>query len=349
MLDNDWFRATIARKFVQHTGTQFRPVSVEDEVAMAVKAATGLQREIGCDMQKCAAVVFVSPSFVPMSVARKHLGDAQAIDENIQRAAQRFARQLRLSSCRVVGTNWFCAGYAKGMSILLRRILPTLDIAQDQFALVVTAGRISRITDYECKQTAPLFGDIATVTLVARDDSQRYPPHFQLLQAHAEQKQANGVFFQFHNRENVLAPLPDGGQTRIPQRLVFSLNGMGIADAAPRAMSSALAQSLLVAGLQPADVQHVVPHQAGTAIVRFTAAKIEDLGIRGEIVNGVTSRVGNLSSSSIPFALKQLWHDLHGVVACPTAAVGNPGEAKIAQGCLLLKSTPRHDKRTLAA
>lgn len=349
LLDNAWFRGTIARKFVQHTGTQVRPISLEDEIAMAVQATTNLQRETGCDLQKCAAVIFVSPSFVPVSIVRKYLGDERAIEEDVQRAAQRFACRLRLSTCRVIGTNWFCAGYAKAMSILLRRTLPALNLEKDQFALVVTASRISRITDYECKQTAPLFGDIATATMIARADSCRYPVHFQLLQAHAEQQKADGVFFQFHCRENVLVPMPDGGQTRIPWRLVFSLDGMGIADAAPRAMSNALAKSLFATGLCPADVRHVVPHQAGTAIVRLTAMKMEEIGIRVETANGLTSRVGNLSSSSIPFALKQLWHNLHGTVACPTAAVGNPGEAKIAQGCLLLQSTPYHDKRTLAA
>ena len=82
---------------------------------------------------------------------------------------------------------------------------------------------------------------------------------------------------------------------------------------------------------------------------RLTAMKLEEIGIRGEIANGITSRVGNLSSSSIPFALKQLWNNLHGLVACPTAAVGNPGEAKIAQGCLLLQSTLYHDRRMIAA
>jgi 3-oxoacyl-[acyl-carrier-protein] synthase III len=124
---------------------------------------------------------------------------------------------------------------------------------------------------------------------------------------------------------------------------------MGIADAAPRAMTNALAKSLLVQGLRPEDVRHVVPHQAGTAIVRLTAMKMEEIGILAQTANGLTSRVGNLSSGSVPFALKQLWCRMRGTIACPVAAVGNPGEAQIAQGCLLLQSTPYHDKRTIAA
>jgi 3-oxoacyl-[acyl-carrier-protein] synthase III len=348
-LANDWFGGTIARKFVKHTGTELRPVSLEDEVTMAVRATANLQRETGCDLSNCAAVVFVSPSFVPVSVARKHLGERRAREESVQRAAERFAQRLGLSRGPVIGINWFCAGYAKAMSILLRHSLPSQNFGQDQFALVITAGRISRITDYECNQTAPLFGDMATATLISRADSHRYPIHFELLTANAEQRPASGVFFQFHLRDNVLSPTQDGGQLREPQRLVFSLDGMGIADAAPRAMSDALAKSLSEVQRRAEDVARVVPHQAGAAIVRLTAMKLEDIGIRAETANGLTSRVGNLSSSSIPFALKQLWHGLRGTIACPTAAVGNPGEAKVAQGCVLLQSTVHHDKRSLAA
>lgn len=349
LLGNDWFRGTLSRKFVQHTGTEVRPISVQDEVTMAIQATNNLQREVGCDLQNCKAVVFVSPSFIPVSVARKYFGEERAGEESVQRAAERFAGRLRLSNCTAIGINWFCAGYTKAMSILLRRTLPRLNLGQDQFALVVTASRISRITDYECKLTAPLFGDIATATLVARADSRRYPPHFQLLLALAEKQQASDAFFQFHCRHNVLSPTPDGGQDRTSRRLVFSLDGTGIADAAPRAMTAALARSLSAQGLRAEDVRHVVPHQAGTAIVRLTAMRMEELGIRAETATGLTSQVGNLSSSSIPFALKKLWHRLQGSIACPAAAVGNPGQAQIAQGCVLLQSTPHHDKRTLAA
>jgi 3-oxoacyl-[acyl-carrier-protein] synthase III len=277
------------------------------------------------------------------------MGDQRAKEECVQRAAERFAQRLGLSRGAVIGINWFCAGYAKAMSILLRHTLPALNLGPDQFALVITAGRISRITDYECTQTGPLFGDMATATLIARTDNHRFPTHFQLLTANAAQRPASGVFFQFHVRDNVLLPTQDGGQMRVPQRLVFSLDGMGIADAAPRAMSDALANSLSAAHVRAEDVARVVPHQAGAAIVRLTAMKLEDIGIRAETANGLTSRVGNLSSSSIPFALKQLWHGLRGTIACPTAAVGNPGEAKVAQGCILLQSTVYHDKQSVAA
>jgi len=348
LLSNDWFAGTIPRKFVHQTGTQQRAISLDDEVTMAVQATKILQADTGCDLQDCVALVFVSPSFIPPVAATKYLEREQVREESVQRAAQQLAGRLGLSSVRAIGINWFCAGYVKALAILCRG-LSQLSFAQGKFALVVTASRISRITDYECKQTGALFGDIATATLLASSDSRRYPVRFNVLSADAEIQAADGVFFNFQLRENVLSPTPDGGRTRVPRRLVFSLDGLGVADAAPRAMSVALKKSLVATGIGADKVRFVVPHQAGTAIVRLTAMKLEEIGIRVETANGLTAHVGNLSSSSIPYALKQLWHTLEGTIACPTAAVGNPGVAEISQGCLLLEAVSGRQKLVCAA
>jgi 3-oxoacyl-[acyl-carrier-protein] synthase III len=348
LLGNEWFEGTIPRKFEHHTGTLLRAISLEDEVAMAVRAVKSLQSEVRFDLQDCVALVFVSPSFVPIGVARKFVGEELAREECVRRAALRCARKLGVSTCRVIGVNWFCAGYAKALSIL-HQTLSQLSLRDDQFALLVTASRISRITDYECKQTGPLFGDIATATLLAGINSRRFPVHLSVIAANAEEREADGVFFDFHLRENVLSPTPQGGKVRMPRRLVFSLDGMGIADAAPRAMSATLNKVLARTGIRPDEVNLVVPHQAGTSIVRLAAMKLEGIGIHAETANGLTSRVGNLSSSSIPFALKRLWHRLDGTIACPTAAVGNPGVPKILQGCVVLQAVPRRETPARAA
>ena len=344
VLANDWFEGTIPRKFVHHTGIEARPVSLEDEVTMAVRAAKNLQRESGCDLADCAGVVFASPSFIPLPVARTHLPAEVARRERLQRTARQFVRRLGIPDCLALGINWFCSGFSRACKLAVERMLPAVNLGENQFFLIVTSSRISRITDYACQQTAALFGDLATVTMLSRVDSPRYPVHFEMLYANAHKQPADGAYFDFHLREQVLAPDQDGGRHYDERRLVFSLDGMGIADIAPRAMAGATANALAATGQAAGDVRYVVPHQAGAGIVRLTAMKIEQLGIGGEVINGLTTRVGNISSGSIPYTLKKKWNTLSGLIACPTAAVGDPGRKEVSQGCVLLRATPLHER-----
>ncbi|MHB0960989.1 MAG: 3-oxoacyl-[acyl-carrier-protein] synthase III C-terminal domain-containing protein [Pirellulaceae bacterium] len=348
-LGNAWFEGFLPRKFEQHTGTQTRPVSWHDEVTMGLRAVANLRRDTRCDLRDCAAIIFASPSFVPMRVARKYLDPEQSRRERLMRAAHDLRVQLHLPRCPVFALNWFCSGYARALAVARRHIVPMLGLTRNAFVLVVTASRISRITDFGCPQTGALFGDLATATLISRMDSPKYPVHFQLLHAFAARQPAAGVYFDFALRENVLLPSLNGGKTRTAQRLVFSLDGMGIADAAPRAMSHAVNQALHAKGLRPEDVRFVIPHQAGTSIVRLATMKLEQLGIRGEVVNGLTSQVGNVSSSSIPYVFKKMWNRLEGTIACPTAAVATPGKAEISHGCILLETTPIHRRAAIAS
>lgn len=348
-LGNDWFGDRLARKFVHHTGTTSRGISAADEVGMGQQAVDGLQREVNCDLRDCAAVVFVSPSFVPPATARRFLPRELWAQERLDLAAKQLVRRLNIPRCPRFGINWFCSGYSKAMTLVRRCILPAIGLGRNQFVLVVTAGRISRITDYACTQTGPLFGDMATASLISRTDSPQHPVHFELLYASAEKCPAPGVFFDFDLRQNVLSPAVGGGEDHRATRLVFSLDGMGIADIAPRAMSDAVAQALQCRGIAGEAVRFVVPHQAGAGIVRLTGMKLEQLGLRAELINGITGDVGNVSSSSIPYALKQTWHKLDGIIACPTAAVGAPGKAEVSQGCILLRARPDAAKQRAAA
>src|SRR5215218_4289447 len=179
VLGNDWFGDRIPRKFVHHTGIESRPISLEDEVTMGVRAVRNLQRETGCDLNDCRAVLFVSPSFVPLPTARKLLDEPRAEQERLRRAARQLVRRLGISNCRAMGLNWFCSGYSRAMALATRRIIPRLALTDDQFVLVVTSSRISRITDYSCKQTGALFGDLATATLLAPITSLKHPIHFE--------------------------------------------------------------------------------------------------------------------------------------------------------------------------
>jgi 3-oxoacyl-[acyl-carrier-protein] synthase III len=348
-LDNAWFGEAMPRKFSHHTGIEARAISLDDEVTMGIAAVRKLQRETGCNLADCRGIVFVSPSFIPASVARQHLDAAGAARERPGRAARQVVRELGLTRCRTIGINWFCCGYSRAMALVSRRWAPRLGLHRDEFVLVVVATRISRITDYSNAQIAGLFGDMASATLLTTPASRRHPVHFEIVHADAEKRLAQKSAFDFHVRDHVPVPAPGGGTWHDDDRLVYSLDGMAIAEIAPRAMSAAVAKALGESGLAGGDVNFVVPHQAGTGIVRFTGMQLEGLGIRGELVNGLTRRTGNVSACSVPHALKETWSRLTGLVACPTAAVGSPGRPEVLQGCVLLRSTALHDRQATVA
>jgi len=348
-LDNAWFGAAMPRKFAHHTGIEARGISADDELTMGLHAVRRLQRETGCNLGDCRGLVFVSPSFIPASIARRHLDPAAVARERPSRAAGQLARDLGLRRCRTIGLNWFCCGYSRAFSLVSRRWAPRLALQRDEFVIVVTSSRISRITDYDCVQTAGLFGDMASATMLAATTNRRHPVHFEIVHADAERQPTERPAFDFHVRTDVATPAPDGGTIHAAERLVYALDGMAIAEIAPRAMSAAVVKSLAATGLAGNDVDFVVPHQAGAGIVRFTGMKLDELGVRGELVNGLTRRTGNVSACSIPHALHEVWTRLSGLVACPTAAVGSPGRPEVLQGCILLRSTAAHERQSHAA
>jgi 3-oxoacyl-[acyl-carrier-protein] synthase III len=349
VVDNGWFGEALPRKFARHTGIEARGISLDDEVTMGLHAVRQLQQETGCDLAACRGILFVSPSLIPPAVARRHLPPHEAAAERPGHAAREVVRRLGLRGCRAVGINWFCSGYSRALALVQRRWTPRLALAADDFLVVVVAGRISRITDFGCRQTGGLFGDQASATLVAPLTSRRHPVHFEIVHAHAERIPVAKPAFDFHRQPVVPVPAPDGGTRLETDRLVYSLDGMAIAEIAPRAMAEAVAQATAASGIAPGDLRFVVPHQAGSGIVRFTAMQLETGGVGGEVVNDLVRRTGNVSASSVPHALRHEWHRLTGLVACPTAAVGAPGRPEVTRGCVLLRATAAHDRQALVA
>ncbi|MFK7736484.1 MAG: 3-oxoacyl-[acyl-carrier-protein] synthase III C-terminal domain-containing protein [Pirellulaceae bacterium] len=351
-IPNTWFGDSLPRKFERHTGIRARRVSNLDEVAFATAAIQNAIRQAGVpSLANCRALVLACPALIPQSVARRHLPLDRARNEQTSRVAfrlqERLCTEFKLSAnARVVGMNGFCSGYAKAMKWVNHRFGcdSTHQLNGDDYILVVTANRISRITNYECPKSGGLFGDFATVTMMTSCQSEVRPPRFELYDADYRKQSVNRSFFNFEWQPKTRSPLAD---TPSPEerQLVFSLDGMGIADTAPRAMAEAAKQMAEKNGIAKAQVDWVVPHQAGEGIVRLTSMKLEQYGFTVAPVNGLTEEFGNVSSGSVPLALEHHWDSLHGTILCPVAAVGAPGRPEVSQGCILLEGPPQPSQR----
>ena len=338
VIANHWYGESLPKKFVNHTGIEERHISFSDEVTMAVECIEQMLTESAIKQGDCAGLIFVTPSFVPMHIANRHMDREHARQEQPTRAAHHLVERLGLSPRKIVGMNGFCSGYAKACLHAKKKMLPALDLKKSEYVLLITSNRISRITDFGCRQSGALFGDFVTVSVLARTDSDLYPVRFELVDVCYGKQPVKRAYFDFSIKKNVLVPTPDGGREVLPDRLVFSMDGMGIADTAPRAMAASAAELLDANGINTSDVKHVVPHQAGNGIIRLASMKFEQMGLDADVVNGFAKEVGNVSSGSVPFALSKLWNDLEGYVLCPVAAVGSPGRPEVSQGCLLFNT-----------
>jgi len=156
-------------------------------------------------------------------------------------------------------------------------------------ALVIGAETFSRLLDWEDRTTAVLFGDGAGAIVL---EAQVQPGTSQDRGMLAARLHSDG-------RYNDLLHV-DGGPGSTGTTGHLRMKGKEVFRHAVTNLSSVMGEVLDAAGLSPADVAWVVPHQANLRILEATARK---LGLApGQVVVTVDSHA-NTSAASVPLAL----------------------------------------------
>jgi 3-oxoacyl-[acyl-carrier-protein] synthase III len=158
-------------------------------------------------------------------------------------------------------------------------------------ALVIGSETLSRIVNWNDRSTCILFGDGAGAFV---------------LQAADEPGGVLSAVMRSDGSGEDLLSLPAGG-SRMPATSdtvknglhYIRMNGREVFRFATRVMIQATRDSLEAAGLDLADVQLVIPHQANQRIIE-TAARGLDFPIEKVVIN--LDRYGNTSTASIPIA-----------------------------------------------
>ena len=177
-----------------------------------------------------------------------------------------------------------CSGYlyALGSAFDLTRAKPEARV------LVVSAEAMTTVTDPDDFDTALLFGDAATATVVSGPAVIDQP--FALLQ-----------------RPVLSAKGESGRVLRVPPvgTGFLKMNGLAVYAEAIRKMISALEQACVQANLSISDLDLIVPHQANARIIADIQNRLK-VAVERVYVN--IGEVGNTSSSSIPVALAEIGH-----------------------------------------
>jgi 3-oxoacyl-[acyl-carrier-protein] synthase-3 len=154
-------------------------------------------------------------------------------------------------------------------------------------ALVVGAEVFSRILDWNDRGTCVLFGDGAGAVVLAAGANPGI--HASVLRAdgsHADMLSVPG---------NVCG----GAVTGSP---FLQMNGQAVFKFAVKVLEESARETVAAAGMQLADVDWLIPHQANVRILDATARK---LGLPPEKLVVTVDHHGNTSAASVPLALDE--------------------------------------------
>lgn len=160
--------------------------------------------------------------------------------------------------------------------------------------LVVAAETLSKITNWEDRNTCVLFGDGAGAAVLGTVEK-----GYGVLGIELGADGSGGHFLH----------MPAGGSLHpatlktVQDKMHFiHMNGNEVFKFAVKVMGEAAARALQNAGLQPADIDCLIPHQANIRIIK-SAAKRLGLPMSKVFVN--VNKYGNTSAASIPMALAE--------------------------------------------
>lgn len=166
-----------------------------------------------------------------------------------------------------------------------------------QHVLVIGVDLMTRIIDFQDRNTCVLFGDGAGAVI---------------LSGKGEKGGLLGTQLGSDGRFGDILQVPAGGsrmpltEDNISERKQFiHMNGSEVFKHAVRGMEQAALQLLDHTGFNLKDIDWLVPHQANKRIIETLGKRLK---IPGERVFMNLEHYGNMSAASIPVALDEAWH-----------------------------------------
>jgi len=255
---------------VERTGIRFRHIAGPEETTgtLAADAARAALEAAGIAAGEIDLIVLATAT----------------PDQTFPATATRVQNALGILDCVAFDVAAVCSGFLYAVQVADSM----LRAGVHRRALVIGAETFSRILDWEDRTTCVLFGDGAgAIVLEAQDTDGDAPQGILATKLHAD------------GRYNDLLYV-DGGVSTTGTVGKLRMKGREVFRHAVTNLASVMQESLAAAGLQPGDVDWVVPHQANARILDATARKLD---LAPEKVIVTVDRHANTSAASVPLAL----------------------------------------------
>ena len=269
--------ATSDEWIVQRTGIRERHIAAEGEVTsdMAVAAARAALQMAGTEPHELDAIIVATISAdMPMPSC------AVAVQAKLG-ARNAFAFDLSAA----------CAGSLYGLNIADTFIRA----GNARRVLVIGAELLSRLVDWSDRSSCVLFGDAAGALVVGPTEDENRG----LMSTHLH---SDG------NAADILAIRGGGSRHPVSAAMMESnlhkiaMSGREVYKFAVRVLPDALMEAFEANGVLPAQIDHVISHQANLRIVESV---LDRVGIPMSRCWTNLDRYGNTSSASLPLSLDE--------------------------------------------
>ena len=206
-------------------------------------------------------------------------------DETFPATATRVQAELGMRGGAAFDVQAVCAGFVYAVSVADSLIKNGLAST----ALVIGAETFSRILDWEDRGTCVLFGDGAGAIVLKGEQGTGTSADRGIL--------ANALHSDGRQHDILYV---DGGPSTTRTTGFLRMEGKEVFKHAVVNMAAVVGEVLHKAGLEPKDIDWLVPHQANKRIIDGTGRK---LGLPPERVVVTVDRHANTSAASIPLAL----------------------------------------------
>jgi 3-oxoacyl-[acyl-carrier-protein] synthase III len=195
--------------------------------------------------------------------------------------------KLGVAGCPAFDVQAVCSGFVYALTIADLFIRS----GQAKHALVVGTEVYSRILDWTDRGTCVLFGDGAGAVIVSASEQ----PGILATKLHADGR----------HKEMLCVP-GSVNAGKVSGSPFVHMDGGSVFKFAVRVFEDGANEVLEAAGLQVADLDWFIPHQANIRIMEATAKK---LGLPKEKLIATVHHHGNTSAASIPLALDEAVRD----------------------------------------
>jgi len=256
---------------IERTGIRQRHIAADNEFTsdLAVAAAKRALESAGVDPASISLIVVATAT----------------PDQTFPSVATVVQMKLGIPDCVAFDVGAVCSGFLYALTVA-DSLMRTAGHAR---ALVIGAETFSRLLDWQDRTTCVLFGDGAGAVVLEVSEGTGQPSDRGVL---ATRLHADG-------RYNDLLYV-DGGPGSTGTTGKLRMKGKEVFRHAVTNLASVMHETLQAAGLTPADVTWVVPHQANLRILEATARKLD---LAPEQVIVTVQHHANTSAASVPLAL----------------------------------------------